>query len=491
MFSGSWAAAHRDARVGARHRMWGRHARTVLLVSAVLLVSSCTPSGRREKADSARPDLQEDGGASRSGRPTGPTVRVLGRDSRPLQALERIKNRHESRLAVRIEISKRDQLKQVIAELEQEPASGQSPYDLVIIPHRFLGQLVEKGHLRSIESFLADPLPADVQRFDPDQDLFKGWWRATSWYRGHPYAYPFAARTMSLWYRSDWWDEADVDAFYRKHRRPMTPSTWDGYEQIAEFQHRPDEGRYGTVIVGASDETLWYEWLQYAHGFGASILDADSPDTYGDIVVNSPEAVRATELYVRLLRFSPPDSSKYSMEDALHAFQDGRIAMAVMWHDLASRVDDRTQSKVALRIGYDPVPTADGPRATLLETDVLVIPERAQHPREAFGVMRWALSHEIQLAYTLDGGFSPRPSVYEDRSVKQHLLLHMWSYPRLIASIVPVPTIPETDQIATLMSSELSRVVAGNARPKAALDRIAVALQHLLKNKAKLRFPPD
>jgi hypothetical protein len=41
------------------------------------------------------------------------------------------------------------------------------------------------------------------------------------------------------------------------------------------------------------------------------------------------------------------------------------------------------------------------------------------------------------------------------------------------------------------MSSELSRVVAGNTRPKAALDRIAVALQQLLKNKAKLRFPPS
>jgi multiple sugar transport system substrate-binding protein len=260
---------------------------------------------------------------------------------------------------------------------------------------------------------------------------------------------------------------------------------------MAEFLHKPQEGRHGAVIIGAPDPGLWYEWLQYAYSFGARILDASSPDEYGDIVVNSPEAVRATEFYVRLLRFSPPDASKYRMEDALRAFQEDRVETGVMWHDLAPRVDDRRQSRTALRIGYGTVPMAGGPQATLLETDVFVIPERAHHPREAFEVMQWGLSHDTQLALTLNGGFSPRQSVYLDPAVKQNRFLHLWSYPQLIANVVPTPMIPETDQIASVMASELSRVVAGETKPKAALDRIAGRLQQLLKNKGKLRFPPD
>ena len=62
-----------------------------------------------------------------------------------------------------------------------------------------LGRLVESGHIRSLEAYLRDRTPSENQRFDPEKDLFPGWWRATSWYRNKPYAYPFLARVMSIW----------------------------------------------------------------------------------------------------------------------------------------------------------------------------------------------------------------------------------------------------------------------------------------------------
>ena len=206
--------------------------------------------------------------------------------------------------------------------------------------------------------------------------------------------------------------------------------------------------------------------------------------------MNSPEALRATEFYVKLLRFSPPDAAKYTEEYALRAFQEGRAATGVMWHDLAPRVDDRRESKLAGRYGYARLPTAGGKRVTLVETDLLVIPESATHPREAFELMQWAMTQEIQLALTLNGGFSARPSVYQDPAVRRALRLHMWMFPNLIEGAVPVMMIPEADKVAQAMSAELSRIVRAEIAPKVGLDRMARRLGQVLKGKAKLRYPP-
>jgi multiple sugar transport system substrate-binding protein len=247
---------------------------------------------------------------------------------------------------------------------------------------------------------------------------------------------------MSLWYRSDLSDEQEADAFYTKYRHPMSASTtWDEYEHLAEFMHQPESGRYGAVVIGAPEDALWSIWTQYALSFGARALDADRPDQYGDIVINSPEAVRATTFYVKLLRFSPPGAALYTEEDALRAFQDGRAATGVMWHDLAPRVDDSRESRWPGRYGYAPLPTAGGQRATLVEADLFVIPRSATHPREAFELMQWALTHQVQLAQTLNGGFSARPSVYQDPAVKRARRLHMWMFPNLIGGAVPATMI--------------------------------------------------
>ena len=361
-------------------------------------------------------------------------------------------------------------------------AAERHGYDLAVVPHRFLGELVEGG--------LVAPLDAGVLEACARRTSSTDWWRATGWYRGTPYGLPFAARSMSLWRRGDFWDEEDADAFYTRYRVPAAPpATWADFERMVEFQHRPASGRFGTVLVGAADEGLFHLWLQYAYSFGARIFDAAGPDAYGEIVVNSPEAVRATELYVKLLRnFSPPDARGYTMEEALHAFQDGRVAIAVMWHDLAPRLDDQRESKVPMRTGYEGVPSAGTPQVTLLEADLLVLLQPTPNREAAVQAARWALSHDAQREMTLNGGFSARPSVYNDPAIKGHLLQHKWSYPRLADGAVPVPMVAEADRIAALMSRELSRAAGGELQPKAALDRIAMEISRMLAGKAKLRY---
>jgi ABC-type glycerol-3-phosphate transport system substrate-binding protein len=412
-----------------------------------------------------------------------PTVRIIGRKSTALVALERL-GRGQPPPDSRLDVTGLESGRQVVDELRSARAAGRQPYDLAVVPHRFLGELVEAGVVAPLDAAALDGVG--------ESDFFDGWWRATGWYRGSPYGLPFAARSMSLWIRGDFWDEEDADAFYRKYRVPVPPpAAWADVERMVEFQHRPAAGRFGTVLAGAADEGLFPLWLQYAYSFGARIFDAPRPDEYGDIVVNSPPAVRATELYLKLLRnFSPPDARGYTLEQAFRAFQDGQVAIAVMWHDLAARLDDQRESKVPMRTDYERVPSAGTPPVTLLEADLLVVLEQAPTRDAAVPAARWALSHEAQRELTLNGGFSARPSVYADPAIKGHLLQHKWTYPRLAAGAVPVPMVPEADRIAALMARELSRAASGELQPKAALDRIAVEIARMLAGKAKLRYPP-
>ena len=409
-------------------------------------------------------------------------VRILGRNSAALVALERL-GRGQPPPETRLDVTGRDSGRQVVDDLLRARAAGE-PYDLAVVPHRFLGELVEGG--------LVAPLDVGVLQGPGESDFFDGWWRATGWYRGTPYGLPVAARTMSVWRRGDFWDEEDADAFYNKYHVPVPlPTTWTEFERMVEFQHRPPSGRFGTVLVGAADEGLFHLWLQYAYSFGARIFDAPGADEYGEIVVNSPVAVRATELYLKLLRnFSPPDASGYTLDQALRAFQEGRVAIAVMWHDLAPRIDDRRESKVPMRTDFERVPSAGTPPVTLLEAELLVLLENAPARDAAIQTARWALSHDAQREMTLNGGFSARPSVYDDPAIKGHLLQHKWNYPRLAAGAVPVPMVAEADRIAALMTRELARATSGELQPKATLDRIAVEISRMLAGKAKLRYKP-
>src|SRR5271165_362912 len=71
----------------------------------------------------------------------------------------------------------------IMADLDRGADAG---LDVLVMRHRLLGALVQKGQLRPIDSFLADPTLHDAN-FDPQQQLFPNWWRELSSYGDHVY----------------------------------------------------------------------------------------------------------------------------------------------------------------------------------------------------------------------------------------------------------------------------------------------------------------
>jgi multiple sugar transport system substrate-binding protein len=470
--------------VPRRHR--GRGLFNALALSLSVGIVACSSDSATSSAQPTPPRFTV----------VGHRLRVLGEDSASLAAFEKTKTLYEAASGISVEIARRDHAG-LLAELRDMTAA---PYDLLVVPSRMLGELVEGAYVQPIEGFLGDPSAYDPQLFDFQTDLLPSWWSQLSWHHGRPYGYPLQLRPMSLWYREDLFgDEDESAAFEKQFGRPLAfPRTASELEQVAAFFHRPQEGLYGTVILGRS-RSLASEWLTYGAMFGARILDAPTNDLYGDIVVNSPEAVRATEFYLGLLRFSPPDAPRYDEVDAVRAFETRRIALGILPLDLAFPGPQPGHERKVAGIGYTPAPNEPGSAATPVDGDTFLIARQTSREREAFALMQWALSEDAQVAQILNGGLSIRSSTFTDSRVtslpKQYPsrpFMQILMFRRLVTPSVSMltPTIAEADRLVDAMLPDLERIVAGAASPRAGLDRIAVRLSGILHGKAKLRYDP-
>lgn len=374
----------------------------------------------------------------------------------------------------------------IMAALDHGPSGG--TLDIIVVRHRLLGTLVGKRQVREIDSLLADSRVHDAS-FDPQQQLFPEWWHELSSYRGHTYGYPYTGLTAYLCYRKDLLnDPAHRRAFRTRYHRDLTPpATWPEFLQLAEFFNRPKDHFYGTYIQGKQGLALWYEWLNYVYSFGGNILDARDGCDYGDIEVNSPANVAATEQYVRAIKFSPPDTLKFGWGQAQSALQQENVFMGILWSDQAPFLEDPKVSKVAGKIGYSLIPSATGKAFSQMEGLTYLIPTESQHPREAYRFLEWAMSERVQEQQTLHGSSSVRKSVYDAPAVKA--LPYTTAFVASVPVARPKPTVPESEQMIDASERRLFEIVSGKTSAQAGLDALAVDLQNILRGKAQLRYP--
>jgi multiple sugar transport system substrate-binding protein len=392
---------------------------------------------------------------------------------------------YEQKTGERIELLNKND-RTIMKDLDGAP--GHSPYDLAVMRHRWLGSLIQKHQVQPIDSFLQDPALHESD-FQPAQQLFPNWWRELSWYGDKVYGYPYTGLTAFLCYRRDLLDDPQNQRKFkaRYHRDLTVPTNWKEYVQVAEFFTRPADHFYGTYISGKQGLALWYEWLNFVYSFGGDILDTQHGWEYGDIVVNSPQNVAATEQYVKLIPFSPPDTLTYGWDQAQAALEQQRAFMGLLWSDQAYLVEDAATSKVAGKIGYSLIPSNTTHRASQMEGLTWLMPTGGSHPKEAYRFLEWVLSSQVQISQTLHGSNSIRESVYEDAKVRE------LPYTAAFLASVPIArekaTIPESSQMIDAAEHRLSEIVTGKESAQAGLDKLALDLQQILGSKAKLRYP--
>ena len=120
-------------------------------------------------------------------------------------------------------------------------------------------------------------------------------------------------------------DPSEKAAFRKAYGRDLAiPRTWQDYDQLVKFFHRPEKGLYGTAEE-RDPSGGWMYWLPRYFDQGEPYRNLF--DDNMKPLIDSPAGIAATESYVRTVRYSPPeilaDGKDYSYTFPL--FMQGKV----------------------------------------------------------------------------------------------------------------------------------------------------------------------
>jgi multiple sugar transport system substrate-binding protein len=223
----------------------------------------------------------------------------------------------------------------------QEFGKRETTFDVVVGDSQWLGRGATTGLYLELTDWL--PTAADLDSLHPLAVKYLTEYPTGS---GRYYAAPAETDAVGWAYRKDWFnDPAEQKAFQAKYGKELkVPETWDELKTIAEFFTRPDEKRYGNVMItGRGYDDVVMGFGQFLYAFGGAWGNFETHQVKG--VLDSPESVAGLKFFKSLLDYAPPSGSKLGYGEALEPFVDNSTAMLMNYFaffpDLANKMGDK------------------------------------------------------------------------------------------------------------------------------------------------------
>src|SRR5690606_17917025 len=94
-----------------------------------------------------------------------------------------------------------------------------------------------------------------------------------------------------------------------------------------------------------SGANVW-RWGPYFHAYGGQLADVEAPK------FDTEAGLKATQTYLSLFQYSPPNTRTGSWTEATEAFNSGQVAIIIESAPLAAMTEDPRQSRIAGKVGY-------------------------------------------------------------------------------------------------------------------------------------------
>ncbi|PIF76252.1 multiple sugar transport system substrate-binding protein [Variovorax sp. 54] len=260
-------------------------------------------------------------------------VRVLAQERDGLALLEKHKDEFKARSGASFKVdtalNENDRRTRTRAD-----ASGAGRYHVYYVDEANVALFAQSKWITPLLKYY--PAEYDYADFDPGRQKVAA-------YAGETWFAPLTGGGDLLVYRKDLLEKAGI----------APPATLDEFVAAARKLHDPAKGIYGVALRGqrGSGANVW-RWMPYFRGLGGQWFEGGKP------VFNSPAAVKATQTYLELFKYSPPSTKTGGWDESTDAFLMGKVAMLIESTPLAGYAHDPKKSLLVInKVAYAPPPT--------------------------------------------------------------------------------------------------------------------------------------
>ncbi|MFO1330655.1 MAG: sugar ABC transporter substrate-binding protein [Rubrivivax sp.] len=333
-----------------------------------------------------------------------------------------------------------------------------------------------------LDKYLNDATLTDKAWF-AYEDIHKAWRDADS-IDGKPYGIPYDGEVTVQVYRKD--------LYAAKGLKPA--DTYDELLANAKALNDPANRVYGLALRGfAGAGQNMYLYPSIFRGFGGEWFHGK------DLVVNSPEAVKALDWYVAALtQYAPPAVRNWNWPDIADAFSQGTVACYLDAHSSAAVITNPEKSKVVGKIGYARWPKGpNGKRVTSIWNWGFPINAALtdKQKRATWLFITWAAAAETQARTSWKFAGPAKRSGLNRTS--------LWKAPEFAAAMkdagdnfIPAalqsleqdtdvewrPRVPQWPAIGEAMATGIQAALVGQKKPKEALDEAQARITQILKS---------
>jgi multiple sugar transport system substrate-binding protein len=342
-----------------------------------------------------------------------------------------------------------------------------STYDVLQVDFLWAGEFPAGGWLEPLEPYVEES-GFELSPYLPSMLDLVGYYDDTL------YMIPMYNYAMGLIYRTDVLDDAELQEAYRAEfgRDLAFPETVEDYVDLSVFIAENTD-MSGAAMQGQRGDPNFLEFANYLFGLGGTFVDDD-----WSVTLDSPEGVRAMELYARNIQEAAPTGAlNFNLDDTYRVMCQGSAWSFVTYWWMLPQVDDPEACPASAgHVELAPMPGGAGVAGGW----GWGIPANSSQKDEAWQFIEWVESAEIVRERALRGHAPTRTDAFNDPEV-----LELYPYYANVLAIVEsaqsVPLFAFTAQMEEDVGREISEASAGTKTPEAAIEDAASALQNLLQ----------
>jgi multiple sugar transport system substrate-binding protein len=328
---------------------------------------------------------------------------------------------------------------------------GDATPDIAMLGNTWVPEFEALGALEPLDPYVA------ASRSLTPEDFFAGVWN-TNIVNDTVYGVPWYVDTRVLFYRTDLLEAAGYD------RMPVTWAEWRTAMERMKARMGP---RQYPILVPTNE---WPPPVILGLQTGAPLLRDDGMYAW----FTDPRFRRAFDFYIGLFNDGlAPKVSGTEVSNLYQEFARGNIAMYISgpWQigEFRSRIPAEMQDTWMTA----PLPGPDGPGVSMAGGASLVIFRGSEHKADAWKLAEYLSRPDVQLRfYELTGDLPTRRDAWNDSTLANNRYAR--AFRTQLDRVVPLPKVPEWEQIATKVFEYGEQAVRGRRtvdQTLTALDR--------------------